>query len=179
MRGLPSAGEWGACGLRRVRRRPQGPKSYAIPWPVESLRFIIDEEGIVSVNWKNMVTLLETASLTTNLLPFETIEGVAEKMLPILYNPTGWEDLKSLEINITHVGLELIRIREQNNTSELKGLLVPAWVFYGTIRMTEASGFQDYANYGLKSGYDHYRGEEILLCLNAVDGSVIDPLLGY
>ena len=155
------------------------PKSYAIPWPVESLRIIIDEEGIVSLNWKNMVTVLETASQTTNLLPFEKIEGVAEKMLPILYNPTGWEDMKSVEIRISHVGLELIRIREQNNTGELKGLLVPAWVFYGTIRMTEASGFQDYANYGLKSGYDHYRGEEILLCLNAVDGSVIDPLLGY
>ena len=155
------------------------PKSYAIPWPVESLRIIIDEEGIVSLNWKNMVTVLETASQTTNLLPFEKIEGVAEKMLPILYNPTGWEDMKSVEIRISHVGLELIRIREQNNAAELKGLLVPAWVFYGTIQMTEASGFQDYANYGLKSGYDHYRGEEILLCLNAVDGSVIDPLLGY
>ena len=155
------------------------PKSYAIPWPVESLRIIIDEEGIVSLNWKNMVKVLETASPTTNLLPFEKIEGVAEKMLPILYNPTGWEDMKSVEIHISHVGLELIRIREQNNTAELKGLLVPAWVFYGTIQMTEASGFQDYTNYGLKSGYDHYRGEEILLCLNAVDGSVIDPLLGY
>ncbi len=155
------------------------PKSYAIPWPVESLRIIIDEEGIVSLNWKNMVTVLEAASQTTNLLPFEKIEGVAEKMLPILYNPTGWEDMKSVEIRISHVGLELIRIREQNNAAELKGLLVPAWVFYGTIQMTEASGFQDYANYGLKSGYDHYRGEEILLCLNAVDGSVIDPLLGY
>ena len=155
------------------------PKSYAIPWPVESLRIIIDEEGIVSLNWKNMVTVLETASQTTNLLPFEKIEGVAEKMLPILYNPTGWEDMKSVEIRISHVGLELIRIREQNNAAELKGLLVPAWVFYGTIQMTEASGFQDYANYGLKSGYDHYRGEDILLCLNAVDGSVIDPLLGY
>ena len=155
------------------------PKSYAIPWPVESLRIIIDEEGIVSLNWKNMVTVLETASQTTNLLPFEKIEGVAEKMLPILYNPTGWEDMKSVESRISHVGLELIRIREQNNAAELKGLLVPAWVFYGTIQMTEASGFQDYANYGLKSGYDHYRGEEILLCLNAVDGSVIDPLLGY
>ncbi len=155
------------------------PKSYAIPWPVESLRIIIDEEGIASVSWKNMVKVLETASPTTNLLPFEKIEGVAEKMLPILYNPTGWEDIKSVEIRISHVGLELIRIREQNNTAELKGLLVPAWVFYGTIQMTEASGFHDYANYGLKSGYDHYRGEEILLCLNAVDGSVIDPLLGY
>ena len=155
------------------------PRSYAIPWPVESLRIIIDDEGIVSLNWKNMVTVLETASQTTNLLPFEKIEGVAEKMLPILYNPTGWEDMKSVEIRISHVGLELIRIREQNNAAELKGLLVPAWVFYGTIQMTEASGFQDYANYGLKSGYDHYRGEEILLCLNAVDGSVIDPLLGY
>ena len=155
------------------------PKSYAIPWPVESLRLIVDEEGIVSVNWKNMVTVLETVSPVTNLLPFDQIAAVAEKMLPILYNPTGWEDLKSLNIDISHVGLELIRIREQNNTAELKGLLVPAWVFYGTIQMTEASGFQDYANYGLKSGYDHYRGEEILLCLNAVDGSVIDPLLGY
>ena len=155
------------------------PKSYAIPWPVESLRLVVDEEGIVSLNWKNMVTVLETASPVTNLLPFEQAAAVAEKMLPILYNPTGWEDLRSVDIDIVHVGLELIRIREQNNTTELKGLLVPAWVFYGTIRMTEASGFQDYANYGMKSGYDHYRGEEILLCLNAVDGSVIDPLLGY
>ena len=166
-----------ACDVSGAARKD--PKSYAIPWPVESLRLVVDEEGIVSLNWKNMVTVLETVSPVTNLLPFEQAAAVAEKMLPILYNPTGWEDLKSLEINITHVGLELIRIREQNNTSELKGLLVPAWVFYGTIRMTEASGFQDYANYGLKSGYDHYRGEEILLCLNAVDGSVIDPLLGY
>ena len=155
------------------------PKSYAIPWPVESLRLIVDEEGIVSLNWKNMVTVLETASPVTNLLPFEQAAAVAEKMLPILYNPTGWEDLRSVDIDIVHVGLELIRIREQNKAGELKGLMVPAWVFYGTIRMTEASGFQDYANYGLKSGYDHYRGEEILLCLNAVDGSVIDPLLGY
>lgn len=155
------------------------PKSYAIPWPVESLRLVVDEEGIVSVNWKNMVTVLETASPVTNLLPFDQAAAVAEKMLPILYNPTGWEDLRSVDIDIVHVGLELIRIREQNNTGELKGLLVPAWVFYGTIKMTEASGFQDYANYGMKSGYDHYRGEEILLCLNAVDGSVIDPLLGY
>ena len=155
------------------------PKSYAIPWPVESLRLVVDEEGIVSVSWKNMVTVLETASPVTNLLPFDQAAAVAEKMLPILYNPTGWEDLRSVDIDIVHVGLELIRIREQNNTGELKGLLVPAWVFYGTIKMTEASGFQDYANYGMKSGYDHYRGEEILLCLNAVDGSVIDPLLGY
>ena len=155
------------------------PKSYAIPWPVESLRLVVDEEGIVSLTWKNMVTVLETASPVTNLLPFDQAAAVAEKMLPILYNPTGWEDMKSVEIRISHVGLELIRIREQNNAAELKGLLVPAWVFYGTIQMTEASGFQDYANYGLKSGYDHYRGEEILLCLNAVDGSVIDPLLGY
>ena len=166
-----------ACDVSGAARKD--PKSYAIPWPVESLRLVVDEEGIVSVSWKNMVTVLETASPVTNLLPFDQAAAVAEKMLPILYNPTGWEDLRSVDIDISHVGLELIRIREQNNTSELKGLLVPAWVFYGTIRMTEASGFQDYAHYGLKSGYDHYRGEEILLCLNAVDGSVIDPLLGY
>ena len=152
---------------------------YAIPWSMEYLRFVVDSDGILTIEWNNPTTVLDTVSESVNLMPFDSIRTTAERMLSIVYSPAGWEHLKSLELNISHVRLELMRIREQNNTDELKGLLVPAWVFYGTAVSTDKSGFQDYSSYGLQGGYDYYRGDEILLCLNAVDGSVIDPLLGY
>ena len=152
---------------------------YSIPWQMEALRFVVDAEGIVSINWFEPLTVLDTLSESTSLLSFENIRDVVEKMLPIVYNPAGREHLKSLEVNVSHVRLELIRVREQNNTQELKGLLIPAWVFYGTLLETESDGWKDYATYGLSGGYDYYQGDEIILCLNAVDGSVIDPLLGY
>lgn len=152
---------------------------YAIPWSMEYLRFVVDSDGILTIEWNNPTTVLDTVSESVNLMPFDSIRTTAERMLSIVYSPAGWEHLKSLELNISHVRLELMRIREQNNTDELKGLLVPAWVFYGTAVETDWEDWQSYDSYGLRGGYDYYRGDEILLCLNAVDGSVIDPLLGY
>ena len=152
---------------------------YSIPWSMEYLRFIVDSDGILTIEWNNPLTILDTVSETVNLMSFEDIRTTAERMLPIVYSPAGWEHYRSMEITISHVRLELMRVREQNNTNELKGLLVPAWVFYGTAVGTDREDFQDYSSYGLRGGTDFYRGDEILLCLNAVDGSVIDPLLGY
>ena len=152
---------------------------YSIPWSLESLRFTVDGDGILTVAWNNPLTVLDAVSESVNLMPFESIRSTAERMLPIVYNPAGYEHMKALDIRISHVRLELMRIREQNNTQELKGLLIPAWVFYGTALETDRDGSQSYDAYGLRGGYDYYRGDEILLCLNAVDGSVIDPLLGY
>ena len=152
---------------------------YSIPWSLESLRFTVDGDGILTVAWNNPLTVLDAVSESVNLMPFESIRSTAERMLPIVYNPAGYEHMKALDIRISHVRLELMRIREQNNTQELKGLLIPAWVFYGTALETDRDGSQSYDAYGLRGGYAYYRGDEILLCLNAVDGSVIDPLLGY
>ncbi len=152
---------------------------YAIPWTMESLRFIVDSDGILTIEWNNPLTILDTVSEGVNLMPFESIRSTAERMLPIVYSPAGYEHYRSMDITVSHVRLELMRIREQNNTQELKGMLIPAWVFYGTALGTEKDGFQDYSSYGLRGGTDFYRGDKILLCLNAVDGSVIDPLLGY
>lgn len=152
---------------------------YSIPWSLEYLRFVVDGDGILTIDWNNPMTILDPVSESVNLMPFDAIQSTAERMLPIVYNPAGWEHVKALDITISHVRLELMRIREQNNIAELKGLLIPAWVFYGTARETDRDSFESYDSYGLRGGYDYYRGDEILLCLNAVDGSVIDPLLGY
>ena len=36
-----------------------------------------------------------------------------------------------------------------------------------------------YSHYNLTSGNMNYEGDVIVLCINAIDGSIIDPMLGY
>ena len=162
--------------------------SYSIPWEQEKMRIVVDTKGIASVTWNSPLTITESVSEATSLMSFAKIQGIAEKMIPIVYSLTGSGDNITSHINICSVRLEMIRIREQNNIKELKGLLIPVWNFYGTIEMTENYGktadgtdkyFRYYTSYGMKSGYSEYRGNEIILCINAIDGTIIDPLLGY
>lgn len=157
--------------------------SYSIPWCQEFIRVVVDADGIVSIRWKDPLTLSETVSDASKLMPFETVRGIAEKMLPIIYLVTESDGTESRSIDIHSVRLELIRVREQNNVNELKGMLIPAWVFYGTVKImkTYPSGdtYTFYTQYGIRSGSDYYEGEEIVLCINAIDGSIIDPMLGY
>ncbi len=153
---------------------------FSIPWEQESLRVIIDSMGIANIGWIEPLTLLDTVSESTNLLPFSEIQSIAEKMLPIMYGQkTGHDFIQSLDTQITSVRLELIRVREQNNTKQLKGILIPVWAFYGTSVVTDKGGYSSYSDYGMGGGDDNYAGDQILLCINAIDGTVIDPLLGY
>ena len=101
-------------------------------------------------------------------------------MLPILYGKNnGHDSLRSVDTQITSVRLELIRVREQNNAKQLKGILIPVWAFYGTCHAVEDDDYSLYLHYGFGGGSDGYKGDEILLCVNAIDGTIIDPLLGY
>ena len=154
--------------------------SYSIPWKQESLRIIVDADGIVSVDWGGPLAVLDSVAEAATLMPFEKISGIAEKMLPIIYNPTGWVETEAMEINVCSARLELIRVREQNNTKELQGMLVPAWVFYGTIEAKKDYATETmYEGYGIGGGTPFYNGDTIILCINAIDGSIIDPMLGY
>ena len=154
--------------------------SYSIPWKQESLQILVDAEGIVSVHWGGPLAVLDSVAEAATLMPFEKIRGIAEKMLPILYNPAGWIETEAMEINVRSVRLELIRIREQNNTKELQGMLIPAWVFYGSIKTKKAYAPEMfYEEYGMGGSTPFYNGDTIILCINAIDGSIIDPTLGY
>ena len=152
---------------------------FTIPWQQESFRAILDSEGFVSLNWEEPLTMLDNVSESTNLMPFSEIQSIAEKMLPILYGKkAGRESLRSVDTQIKSVRLELIRVREQNNAKQLKGILIPVWAFYGTCYAVE-DDYSLYLHYGWGGGSDGYKGDEILLCINAIDGTIIDPLLGY
>jgi len=156
-------------------------RSYAIPWAQEKLQVIVDGKGIVSVDWIGPLTFGDSVAEATTLLPFDKIDGIAKKMIPIVYNPSGWsEETKAVDIQVRSVRLELMRVREENNVQELKGLLVPVWMFYGTIAETVTyDTATHYAEYCLGGGPPFYTGDTMILCINAIDGTIIDPLLGY
>ena len=79
--------------------------------------------------------------------------------------------------------LELIRVREKNATRSLRGLLVPAWVFYGKILdetiYDDGTKVRMFTCFGGGGGNEYYDGPTIVFCINAVDGSIINPILGY
>ncbi len=161
---------------------------YAIDWAEESLWVTVDKDGIAQIEWWEPLTVQDMVADSTNLMPFDQIKEIAEKMYRVIYfqytdsvNP----DLKRVEVNVdvSSVRLELIRVREQNNVGGKTGLLIPVWAFYGTIRQYKAwadgNAYSYYTHYGLGSGSDFYKGDVITLCINAIDGSIIDPMLGY
>ena len=164
-------------------------EAYAIAWQEESLWIVIDKDGIVSMDWLEPLTVQDTIAESTNLMPFSEITEIAEKMLRVIYlsftdpkNPTI--DRIEIDVNVSHADLELIRVREQDNVKGKSGILIPVWVFYGTIQRTvydKNGGDRDsvYSDYGLGSGNRYYEGDVIVLCINAIDGSIIDPMLGY
>ncbi len=161
---------------------------YAIDWAEESLWITVDREGIVSIDWWEPLTVTEPVADSTNLMPFDRVREIAEKMIRVIYLPFTDRinpDIERIDIcvDVSSVNLELIRVREQNNVTGKTGLLIPVWVFYGTIRKSTAwkDGTLDggYSHYGL-GGLSHVNeGDVITLCINAIDGTIIDPLRGY
>jgi len=106
------------------------------------------------------VAPLTTESVITDhaaLLPFSDVRGIFEKMLPVRYANYA-ADLE-WDIEIEEVRLCLWRIFDRNSFT--RGILVPAWCFYGRINGDSGTEFQP------------------ILIVNAVDGTIIDPLFGY
>jgi hypothetical protein len=165
-----------------------GNELYTCPWKQESLWIVLDQDGFVSFDWLSPIATGRTRAETTKLMPFSEIREIAEKMFRVLYlQYTDPQNVNiehiEIDLNVSHVDLELMRVREQDKTEAKQGLLIPAWVFYGTIMKTtyekDGSSSTIYSHYNLNSGNMYYEGDVIVLCINAIDGSIIDPMLGY
>lgn len=160
---------------------------YTVNWESETMTVIIDDEGIASVRWTEPLTVTEPISDSTNLLPFDKITEIAERMLHVVYMPysnasQNSDERREIALDVRDMKLELMRIREQDSGGKKYGVLVPVWVLYGDIIETEYYGDEKdvgYSIYGCGSYCEYREGDEIVLCINAIDGTVIDPLLGY
>ena len=89
-----------------------------------------------------------------------------------------------IDATISRVQLCYLLIKDQNAENNT-GLLVPAWVFYGDIVSqtfwNDGTSYDPLYRQGMSgaSGCSFSLGPTIVFAVNAVDGSVIDPSLGY
>ena len=135
-------------------------------WDYERITFIINDDGIVEMEWNAPYEILDTVVQSAALLPFSRIMEVCEMMIVV---NNAYKTNASTELKITQIQLGLARITEQNDMNT--GLLIPVWDVFGT------------ATYHFENGgvevYTMDDPGESFLTVNAIDGSIIDRGLGY
>lgn len=137
-------------------------------WLYEQFDLVMNNSGIVYLSWKAPLKVIKTVVSDCALLPFTEIESVFERMMKIQYEPIiGLYQYDSARYQVTDIRLSLLRIAKKDSIAS--GLLVPTWNFFGTGAYTRA-GETLQINDGNK---------ELLLSVNAVDGSLMNPLQGY
>ena len=97
----------------------------------------------------------------TQLMSFPEITDIFQRMIMVKNSYLEGGDGTTYYVNRVHLGL--MRIKAKDTRGE--GLLVPVWDFWGTRDFPADSG--------------EYVDEQILLTVNAIDGTVIDRNLGY
>lgn len=137
---------------------------YAEKWQYETVSVTIDNSGIRSVIWNSPTAIVENVVENSSLMPYSDIQDIFIKMMFITYEFQA-QGAKSLKLDITDVKLETMRIVEQN--ANKSGLLVPVWNFYGTRTLEYNDDTSESTS------------KIILLCVNAINGSVIDISRGY
>lgn len=141
--------------------------TYNKPWYYEYITATLDDNGFISLNWSSPLEILSTEIENSKLLNFDEIKAIFEKMVFTKYEPSI-EKNQSKELNMSHVNLELMRIIKQN--TNLEGILIPVWNFYSSIEDFDANG-------NLIGGGKQF--VNIILSINAIDGSIIDISKGY
>ena len=146
---------------------------YNASWAYEQLYISVDQDGIFSIEWASPYAIQEIVVKESNLLPFSDIYTAFEQALSLRTVQVQTEStnkIKGIDICITNVCLGLQRILEKGSIKT--GLLIPVWCFFGEETIT-----YDDASVEVYNGFN-YRLEPILM-INAIDGTVINPIEGY
>lgn len=149
-----------ASGTKRNMGDPEKGDYNKLDWPGECIEFRINDNGIVGFDYNAPLNIIETVVDNSALKSFEDIRETFEKMMPV--TKASEDDTRIFKID--RVRLSYSRISEADSFDT--GLIVPVWDFWGSF---------DYAH----KGQQYYSGSGSLLSINAIDGTIIDPNLGY
>lgn len=144
-------------------------------WAYETFEVLLDDEGIIGLNWTSPLTVGAVEVERANLLPFTSILTVAKNMLGVVNEPleTDLKEYQSVSIKIDHITLSLQRVPNADSVKD--GLLVPVWNFYGQEHFILSDGQEENRGADLAVSLR----QEPYLSINAIDGSVISKTLGY
>ena len=152
---------------------------YAPAYPQESIEMDIRDSGVNYMNWSAPSELGRTLNENVALMPFEqVVERFCDQ---ILYSATpAVEETDSVikkTLYIDRIELGMVRALQRGSVEEW--VMVPAWTFFGRTVLQyagpEPGGYPLNENNEYVSEMPGYS----YLILNAVDGSVYDPAVGY
>lgn len=121
------------------------------------------------------------------LLQFDEIKQIAEKYLPLTNylievpadSEQGYEAPIHHYVDIDRIRLGYIKVSEKDNLGA--GICIPVWMFYGS--QTDEYKDMEHSPYQLdENNMIRYQDQYVIrpfLCINAIDGSIIDLTQGY
>lgn len=159
---------------------------YIAPLGDEYAEFWIRDSGVNEFHWYNPSTPIRTVNESIALAPFDEVTETFLKQAALEIYPLAEEckDYGTVTVSIDRIELGLSRVRKENDPNVF--LMVPTWFFYGTLTVSDLNENGGVLRYGsrLTESPDgqSYVLEDPRLCfmrINAIDGSRIDPQLGY
>lgn len=144
-------------------------------WAYERITVCVSKNGIVYFRWCNPYSEPLIQMENAQLMNFQDVSDIFAKM--IFVKNHYWQEnnerngyICNHNVEVDNVCLNLMRIRNKNSYSE--GTLVPVWDFWAkTTSYPEDEQYRDIVFDG-----SYY---EIVLTINALDGTIIDRELGY
>lgn len=154
----------------RYEDDPMG--GYAMQWRYERVRVYVDDLGILAFYYDGQpYEVTEITSPAVKTISVNDAIDRFEKMLSLKYaDDLNRSDKTDKRMHVTEIRLGLSRVLEQNAPGQ--AYLVPSWTFFGTKLLRD----NPYVPGWEGEGYD---GTTALMVVNAIDGSIIDPLVGY
>lgn len=155
-------------------------------WRQNELYVFVGETGVESVSWQSAVRVERTATLADNavLLPFEMVmERFSEQIrYGTNFRSTAmeeflWPDRQTLTIDRIALGYACVLDGEGADSYRL----IPVWDFFGSMteEYDEAQGEgSSWAKNAVGEVEETALGRSFLT-INAIDGSVIDRIVGY
>lgn len=145
-------------------------------WGDEVISVKVNRDGtLLGFTWSDKLNPTKVLSTSTPLLSYDEIMELFKTQINRVFS---WNELQDGTLRIDDVQLGLMRIREKNNMES--GLLVPVWYFTGAFLFADR-----YVKARLEEGSSEHQARQAdyydfpLLVINAIDGTIIDPMKGY
>ena len=156
-----------------------GRERYAPAYPQESIEMDIRDSGVIYMYWSTPSELGRTLNENVTLMPFEqVVERFCDQILYSATPAVGETDsVIKKTLHIDRIELGMVRALQRGSVEEW--VMVPAWTFFGRTVLQYAG--PEPGGYPLNENNEYISempGYSYLI-LNAVDGSVYDPAVGY
>ena len=137
-------------------------QAYSVPWDHEKIDITIGANGITRFEWTSPYEIKEKITDNANLLSFPEIRQKIEDVFFTYYNEDsefGENPPTDITYTVENLQLCLMRIEEKDSSD---GLIIPVWLVCG----------KDYGNSETFHGINIAATSELLLIINAIDGSL-------